>query len=153
MLKKNIDNIYFHSPFGIVAQCTGIANNREDHRWRHLVFTNDERVRLIGIDAPESRPNPRAKKQARAEGKDEKTILQIGKESAKFVKTIVKPVDEVKIEFDVERRDRYGRSLAYVYLSQVPASWSRRSDLNRGPSDYEARKRENKTRCNFNEFA
>ncbi len=79
-----------------------------------LVLTNDERVRLIGIDAPESRPNPRAKKQAGAEGKDEKTILQMGKESTKFVKTLVKPGDEVKLEFDLERRDKYGRLLAYV---------------------------------------
>ncbi len=51
-----------------------------------LVLTNDERVRLIGIDAPESRPNPRAKKQAGAEGKDEKTILQMGTESTKLSK-------------------------------------------------------------------
>lgn len=59
-----------------------------------LVLTNDERVRLIGIDAPENRPNPRAKKQAGAEGKDEKTIIQMGKESTKFVKTLIKPGDE-----------------------------------------------------------
>lgn len=82
-----------------------------------LVLSNDERVRLIGIDAPESRPNPRVKKQAGMEGKDEKTIIQMGKESTKLVKTLVKPGDEVKLEFDVEKRDRYGRLLAYVYLS------------------------------------
>ncbi len=82
-----------------------------------LVLTNGERVRLIGIDAPESRPNPRAEKQAEKEGKDSKAIIAMGKEATKFVKTLVKPGDEVKLEFDVEKRDRYGRLLAYVYLS------------------------------------
>ncbi len=41
----------------------------------------------------------------------------MGKESTKFVKTLVKPGDQVKLEFDVEKRDRYERLLAYVYLS------------------------------------
>ena len=63
-----------------------------------LVLTNDERVRLIGIDAPESRPKPRAKQQAGMEGRNEKTIIQMGKESTKFVKTLVKPSDDVKVE-------------------------------------------------------
>ena len=34
-----------------------------------LGLTNGEKVRLIGIDAPESKPNPRAEKQVEVEGK------------------------------------------------------------------------------------
>jgi len=34
-----------------------------------LLLTNGEKVRLIGIDAPESKPNPRAEKQVEVEGK------------------------------------------------------------------------------------
>ena len=60
-----------------------------------LVLTDGERVRLIGIDAPESRPEPRAEKQAEREGNDLKTIIAMGKEVTKFVKTLVKPGDEV----------------------------------------------------------
>ena len=40
----------------------------------------------------------------------------MGKESAKFTATLVKPGDQVKIEFDVRPRDQYGRLLGYVYL-------------------------------------
>ena len=65
----------------------------------------EESVRLIGIDAPESRPNKKAKSDARRSGEDLKTITAMGKEATKFVKTLVKPGDTVKIEFDVEKRD------------------------------------------------
>lgn len=76
-----------------------------------------EKVRLIGIDAPESRSNPRAKKQAERSGEDLRTIFGMGKEATSFVKTLVKPGDRARLEFDVERRDRYKRLLAYVWLS------------------------------------
>lgn len=35
----------------------------------------------------------------------------------KFVKTLVKPGDAVTIEFDIQTRDKYGRLLGYMYLS------------------------------------
>lgn len=34
-----------------------------------------------------------------------------------YVKTLVKHGDTVKIGFDVQKRDRYGRLLGHVYLS------------------------------------
>jgi micrococcal nuclease len=82
-----------------------------------LLLTGAEKVRLIGIDAPESKPNPRAEKQVETQEKDLKTIISMGKESTKFVRSLVKPGDQVRIEFDVEKRDQYGRLLGYVYLS------------------------------------
>jgi micrococcal nuclease len=77
----------------------------------------EESVRLIGIDAPESRINKKAKQDAQRSGEDLKTITAMGKEATNYVKTLVQPGDIVKIEFDVQRRDKYGRLLAYVYLS------------------------------------
>ena len=76
-----------------------------------------ESIRLIGIDAPESGVNPRAKREAQRTGEDMKTILAMGKEATQFVNTLVKLGDKVSIEFDVEKRDKYGRLLGYVYLS------------------------------------
>ena len=76
-----------------------------------------ESIRLIGIDAPESRVNPRAKRESQRTGKDMKNILAMGKEATQFVNTLVKSGDKVSIEFDVEKRDKYGRLLGYVYLS------------------------------------
>jgi micrococcal nuclease len=51
----------------------------------------EETVRLIGIDAPESRPNKKAIKDAERSGEDLKTITAMGKEATKFVKTLVRP--------------------------------------------------------------
>lgn len=75
-----------------------------------------ENVRLIGIDAPESRKNKKAKKDSARSSTDIKTIVGLGKAAADFTKSIVKPGDFVDIEQDVQLRDRYGRILAYVYL-------------------------------------
>ncbi len=77
----------------------------------------EERVRLIGIDAPESKPNEKAKIEAVRGGEDLKTITAMGKRATEYVKTLLQPGDTVKMEFDIEKRDKYGRLLAYVYLS------------------------------------
>ena len=47
-----------------------------------------ERIRLVGIDAPESRINQKAKKDSQRTGEDIKTILAQGKEATKFVNTL-----------------------------------------------------------------
>jgi len=40
----------------------------------------------------------------------------MGQEATEFVKTLLKPDDEVRLEFDVQERDKHGRLLAYVYF-------------------------------------
>lgn len=75
-----------------------------------------ERVRLIGIDAPESSLNKKARRDARRSGADINIMVTQGRRAKSFVKSIVKKGDTVHLEFDVERRDRYHRLLAYVYL-------------------------------------
>lgn len=62
------------------------------------------KIRLIGIDAPESR-NVGLK--VRKE--------YFGKEAKIFVTNFLKN-KKVKLTFDVQKTDRYGRVLAYVYL-------------------------------------
>ena len=62
-----------------------------------------EKVRLIGIDTPESvHPN------------DEKNT-EFGDMVSNYSKQTLSG-KQVKIEFDVEPRDKYGRLLAYVYI-------------------------------------
>ncbi len=41
----------------------------------------------------------------------------MGKKATSYVKSLVKPGDLITIEFDTQQRDRYGRLLSYVYLS------------------------------------
>jgi micrococcal nuclease len=82
-----------------------------------VIFHNrEERLRLIGIDTPESIPNSKAKKDAQRTKSDIETITSQGREAKSFVKGLVKPGDLLKIEFDVRTRDKYGRLLAYLYL-------------------------------------
>jgi len=66
----------------------------------------DERVRLIGIDTPES-VHP-----------DVSRNLPEGKTAYEFTKSRLEG-KEVVLEFDVQERDQYGRLLAYVYLNGV----------------------------------
>ncbi|HOQ10424.1 MAG: thermonuclease family protein [Syntrophomonadaceae bacterium] len=63
-----------------------------------------EKVRLIGVDTPET-VHPTI------------GVEPYGKEASNFTKE--KLTDQtVKLEFDVEERDRYGRLLAYVWLDE-----------------------------------
>lgn len=62
-----------------------------------------ERVRLIGIDAPETRRSP---------GKE---VHPFGKVSTAYLKELLVG-GKVLLEYDVTRKDRYGRTLAYIYL-------------------------------------
>lgn len=73
------------------------------------------KVRLIGIDTPESRENPKLHKDARRSGQDVATILKAGREASQFTKELLQG-QRVRLETDVQTHDRYGRLLAYVYL-------------------------------------
>jgi micrococcal nuclease len=75
-----------------------------------------EKVRLIGIDTPESRINNRAKLQAVKSNRDVQTIIELGRQASKTMKEIALPGTEIRLEFDVRERDKYGRLLAYAYL-------------------------------------
>ena len=77
----------------------------------------EESIRLIGIDTPESAANKKAKGDAVRTGEDIQLIISQGREATDYVKGLVKLGDSMQIEFDVQERDRYGRLLGYVYLS------------------------------------
>ena len=75
-----------------------------------------ERVRLVGIDAPESSENEKAFRDAKRTESDVRSIISQGKKSAAYTQSLVRPGEILGIEFDVEKRDRYSRLLAYLYL-------------------------------------
>ena len=41
----------------------------------------------------------------------------MGKKASTIAESLVRRGDKIKVEFDVEKRDKYGRLLGYVYLS------------------------------------
>lgn len=67
-----------------------------------LLLSNGEYVRLIGVNTPETK-HP------------QKAVEYYGKEAYLFTRKMVEG-KKVRLEFDWQKRDRYGRLLAYVYL-------------------------------------
>lgn len=74
------------------------------------------KVRLIGIDTPESRRNRKAYRDAERSGKSVEEIVRLGRKASQFTKSLIPPGTVVYLETDVQVHDRYGRLLAYVYL-------------------------------------
>ncbi|MFH1363876.1 MAG: thermonuclease family protein [Candidatus Omnitrophota bacterium] len=80
-----------------------------------LKLENGERVRLIGIDTPEVHESTKLYRDSKKSGQDIKAIQALGKRSSGFTRDLVEG-KRVRLEFDVEKRDKYQRLLAYVYL-------------------------------------
>ncbi len=80
-----------------------------------IKLDNGERVRFIGIDTPESRDNEKLSRDSEKLGKDKNVILAMGKKASNFTKALLNG-QMVRVETDVQPRDRYGRLLGYVYL-------------------------------------
>lgn len=67
-----------------------------------IVVTGGTRVRLIGVDTPETK-DPR------------KPVQCFGVEASSHTASLLSPGTSVRLLYDVEVFDRYGRTLAYVY--------------------------------------
>jgi micrococcal nuclease len=69
-----------------------------------LVMENGQRVRLIGVDTPETRHSNRS-------------VGHFGKEATALIERLVKG-KRVRLQFDFSQgqRDRYGHTLAYAFL-------------------------------------
>ena len=69
-----------------------------------LVLQNDERIRLIGVDTPETK-HP------------SKPVEPLGPEASAFTRREVEG-KLVTLRFDREKRDRYRRLLAFVFVGE-----------------------------------
>ncbi len=97
-----------HEPAATVAPATGILPSGLDVVVAKVVdgdtieVAGGDRVRLIGVDTPETKdPN--------------RPVGCFGKEASRFTATLIPVGTEVRLVGDAEQRDRYGRLLAYVY--------------------------------------
>ncbi|MCW5892828.1 MAG: thermonuclease family protein [bacterium] len=74
-----------------------------------------ERVRLIGIDSPELHASDKLGRDAARSGRSRAAIQADGARAAAFARELLQG-RTVRLELDVEPRDRYGRLLAWVWL-------------------------------------
>lgn len=74
-----------------------------DTFWVTYPSGKEEKIRLIGIDTPEARRTGRTE------------VEYYGKEASEFAKRLLL-TKRVRLEFDVQKYDRYKRTLAYAYL-------------------------------------
>jgi len=69
-----------------------------------LVLDNDERIRLIGVDTPETKHPARP-------------VEPLGPEASAFTRRVVEG-KLVTLRFDRKKRDRYQRLLAFVFIGE-----------------------------------
>jgi micrococcal nuclease len=96
------------TPAPVVAPATANLPSGVDVAVKRVVdgdtieLAGGERVRLIGMDTPET-VDPK------------RPVGCYGKEASHFTSSLLPPGTAVRMVGDVEQRDRYGRLLAYVY--------------------------------------
>lgn len=67
----------------------------------------EQKIRLIGVNTPESVSS------------DETKNCAEGKEASAYTKSVLTPGRTVYLEYDTGRTDKYGRTLAYVWLDDA----------------------------------
>jgi len=73
------------------------------------------RVRLLGIDTPESKDSERDRYYLSHDQLSRKRLRQIALEAKKFCIEQLKG-QQVRLEFDADKTDKYQRSLVYLFL-------------------------------------
>jgi micrococcal nuclease len=80
------------------------------------------KVRLIGVDTPEKFAGDKLERQSAETGLSKEEIQAMGKLASSFTERLLLG-QAVWLELDVEERDRFGRTLAYLYLADPNGIW------------------------------
>ena len=86
-----------------------------------IELVNGELVRYIGIDTPEARRRARPTDSAWRAGHPQQWIVDpepMAEEATAFNRQLVEG-KQVRLEYDVQPHDRFGRLLAYVYVGST----------------------------------
>lgn len=109
---------------GVAAALLANIARGPDHRDAFVVKVYDgdtfkidsgEKIRMIGIDTPEMHESDKLHADARKTGQDVNVIKAQGEAAYEFTNRWIAG-QKVHLEFDKDKRDKYGRLLAYVYL-------------------------------------
>jgi micrococcal nuclease len=80
-----------------------------------IVLSDNTIVRLIGVDTPEVKDNQMIQYDLKILKKPKENIFELGN-NAKLFTTKLTLGNKVRLRYDNERRDKYGRTLAYVFV-------------------------------------
>lgn len=86
------------------------------------------KVRLIGVDTPEKNASDKLENDSHRFGQSKKELKFLGKESSEITKRLVNG-KTVRLSFDEEKTDKYGRTLAYVYFLMKEKDFVKKMDL------------------------
>ncbi|HIC92067.1 MAG TPA: thermonuclease family protein [Syntrophaceae bacterium] len=95
----------------ILVLLPGVSFSKEEYVVKRvidgdtLLLDNGERVGLLGVYAPVNRPHNSIE-----------IVRQRYEKALAFVRSLVKSGDRIRLEYDWQREDEYGRILAYVFL-------------------------------------
>lgn len=83
-------------------------------------LTGGRTVRLIGVDTPEKYMSEKLRRDARRSGRDVETIQMLGRKASEYASKLVEG-KRVELAYDPangaqDHQDRYGRTLAYVWV-------------------------------------
>jgi micrococcal nuclease len=73
-------------------------------------------VRMVGIECPEGTASSKARREARKLGMTMSEYLKYGDQAAALTRKLLPKNSKFRIDYDVEKRDKYGRLLGYVFL-------------------------------------
>ena len=117
LVVATVATLYLVSPFyELSAEQATVLSVSDGDTVVVQIARQRERVRLIGIDTPESHPNRRAKQFAERDKRDLASIIEQGKAATEFTKKLLPSGTAVRVEYDREKRDHYGRLLGYLWL-------------------------------------
>ena len=107
--------ILFSLSVGCEARRDGLLTVTKVFDGDTVLLSDGEKVRLIGIDCPEAYESEKLFRDARRTHRDVALIQAQGRQAKEVAVRLVRG-KRVILEYDLERRDRYGRLLAYVYI-------------------------------------
>lgn len=81
-----------------------------------LKLCNGEIVRLIGIETPEKYGSEKVSNDSQWLGKDTETIIKLCKQAYVFTEKLCDS-KQINMEFDIDKKDKYGRLLVYAFLN------------------------------------
>lgn len=80
-----------------------------------FIIQTGQKIRLIGIDAPEMNESKKLHFDSQRTGESIQYIKLKGRKSFEFMKNLIEG-EIIRLEFEDEKFDKYGRLLAYAWL-------------------------------------